>query len=254
MRSGSVTVNGLSPDVYENILKGFLKSRFFESWVAIHRGRIAALMSNSLIRNSQTNDTRLVSPSVQVKTLAWTGLSSLLEPNRVMLLGNDQCWITLLIAMAEILPLGFCLSSADPRTPGFPLTYVNPAFEQLTGYRREEVIGNNCRFLQFNPVTKQYLYDTDTHELNFLRESLQMTLPSMHILTNSRKDSSIFRNCLCLKPIFDQHGECRFFMSLQFEIKNTSQGRRLDKLVTTNRNLVSMLPSHFHDVGAGASH
>ena len=37
---------------------------------------------------------------------------------------------------------------ADATVPDMPLVYVNPAFEQLTGYAAAEVLGRNCRFLQ----------------------------------------------------------------------------------------------------------
>ena len=39
------------------------------------------------------------------------------------------------------------ISVANATLPDMPLTYVNPAFEVMTGYSLEEVVGKNCRFL-----------------------------------------------------------------------------------------------------------
>jgi PAS domain-containing protein len=36
----------------------------------------------------------------------------------------------------------------DPRQPDNPIVFANDAFLHLTGYRRDEVMGRNCRFLQ----------------------------------------------------------------------------------------------------------
>ena len=36
----------------------------------------------------------------------------------------------------------------DARDRGMPLIYVNPAFEQMTGYDARFALGQNCRFLQ----------------------------------------------------------------------------------------------------------
>lgn len=36
----------------------------------------------------------------------------------------------------------------DPNLPDNPIVYVNQGFEKLTGYRRDEVLGRNCRFMQ----------------------------------------------------------------------------------------------------------
>jgi PAS domain-containing protein len=40
------------------------------------------------------------------------------------------------------------ITIADATPDGLPLTYVNAAFEALTGYRAQEILGRNCRFLQ----------------------------------------------------------------------------------------------------------
>lgn len=37
---------------------------------------------------------------------------------------------------------------ADPDLEDMPIVYANKAFERLTGYSQEEIIGFNCRFLQ----------------------------------------------------------------------------------------------------------
>ena len=36
---------------------------------------------------------------------------------------------------------------ANARLPDIPLIAVNEAFERLTGYRSDEILGRNCRFL-----------------------------------------------------------------------------------------------------------
>ena len=36
----------------------------------------------------------------------------------------------------------------DPRRDDNPIVFANKAFQDLTGYERDEIIGQNCRFLQ----------------------------------------------------------------------------------------------------------
>ncbi|AXC11990.1 hypothetical protein ACPOL_2677 [Acidisarcina polymorpha] len=42
------------------------------------------------------------------------------------------------------------ITISDATKADLPLTYVNPAFERMTGYLAQEVSGRNCRFLQGN--------------------------------------------------------------------------------------------------------
>ena len=50
--------------------------------------------------------------------------------------------------------LGIATCLVDATEPDLPLAYVNPAFEELTGYPAAEALGRNCRFLQGEPPTR----------------------------------------------------------------------------------------------------
>jgi diguanylate cyclase (GGDEF)-like protein/PAS domain S-box-containing protein len=87
----------------------------------------------------------------------------------------------------------------DPRQPDNPVVYVNPAFEALTGYALEEVIGRNCRFLQRE--------DSSQAALQALRDCLARGLPYTGIVRNYRKDGSLFCNRLHIFPLHDEAGQ-----------------------------------------------
>jgi PAS domain S-box-containing protein len=99
---------------------------------------------------------------------------------------------------------------ADAGNPDRPIIYCNPAFEKLSGYRREEVIGRNCRFLQ-GP-------DTDRTELNKLRSSLQTGTEIKVVLKNYRKDKTTFWNELTVSPVRDANGKLTHFIGIQNDI------------------------------------
>jgi PAS domain S-box-containing protein len=54
---------------------------------------------------------------------------------------------------------------ADPDMEDAPIVYANKAFERLTGYSQEEIIGHNCRFLQGE--------DRDQPERYQIREAME---------------------------------------------------------------------------------
>src|SRR5690349_15160652 len=96
-------------------------------------------------------------------------------------------------AMAQT-RMAVCLS--DPNMPDDPIVFCNEAFERLTGYSAEEVIGRNCRFLQ-GP-------DTDPHEVARLRDALREEKVAVVELVNYRKDGTRFWNALHLGPIYGE--------------------------------------------------
>jgi len=101
---------------------------------------------------------------------------------------------------------------ADARLPDMPLVYVNPAFERLTGYRAEEVLGKNCRFLQRD----------DTHQdgLDELRLALKSGESCVVTVRNYRKDGSPFWNELSVAPIVERAGQIKHYVGNLSDVTN----------------------------------
>ena len=66
--------------------------------------------------------------------------------------------------------------------PHYLIEYVNPAFERITGYSADEVIGRNCKFVQGD--------DQDQAGLDELRAALREQREGNVVLRNYRKDAS----------------------------------------------------------------
>ena len=94
--------------------------------------------------------------------------------------------------------------------PDNPLIYVNPAFEEISGYTADEVMGRNCRFLQAD--------DRDQPALEELREALTEERECKVVLRNYRKDGTPFWNELYVSPVHDEEGRLTNFVGVQNDI------------------------------------
>ncbi|MEW5822842.1 MAG: PAS domain-containing protein [Pseudomonadota bacterium] len=90
------------------------------------------------------------------------------------------------------------------------LIYVNPAFERLTGYRADEILYQDCRFLQGT--------DRDQAGLSVIREALTQGRPARTTLRNYRKDGSLFWNELSITPIYDAQDKLTYFIGIQKDV------------------------------------
>jgi PAS domain S-box-containing protein len=104
---------------------------------------------------------------------------------------------------------------ADARLPDHPIIYVNPGFEQMTGYSCPEVMGKNCRFLQGK--------DTSPAVINQLRSAIKAGIGCKFVLLNYRKDGSSFWNELSISPIHNEDGELTHFVGIQNDISERQQ-------------------------------
>lgn len=99
---------------------------------------------------------------------------------------------------------------ADARAPHMPLIYVNEAFERITGYTAQDVMGRNCRFLQ-GP-------ETEADKIDCLRKSLDEEREVRTLLRNYRRDGSVFWNQMTINPIRDERGRCTHFIGIQEDV------------------------------------
>lgn len=122
---------------------------------------------------------------------------------------------------------------ADTRLPDNPVTYVNPAFEKITGYRAAEVLGHNCRFLQGET--------TQSEALTELRSALLEGRECNVLLKNYRRDGQVFWNNLYVAPIHDINHSLTHFIGAQNDITDLVQTetalreseRRLDSILSS---------------------
>lgn len=105
----------------------------------------------------------------------------------------------------------------DPHEPDDPIVFVNQAFERMTGYARDEIIGQNCRFLQGK--------DTDPRAVRRIREGLEREEVTVIELLNYRKDGSPFWNTLHVGPIYDEDGRLTHHYGSQWDVTHLVEAR-----------------------------
>ena len=98
----------------------------------------------------------------------------------------------------------------DPHQADNPIIFVNRAFERMTGYTRDELIGTNCRFLQGA--------ETDREVVSELRLAIQEQREFSTEIINYRKDGSSFWNALFVSPVFNRSGELVYFFGSQLDV------------------------------------
>ena len=90
------------------------------------------------------------------------------------------------------------------------ISYVNPAFELISGYRREEVIGQNPRILK-----------SGEHDNSFYQHMWQ-TLSSggnwKGRLINKRKDGTFYTEEANISPLHDAAGKVLHYVATKIDI------------------------------------
>ncbi|WP_242171107.1 MULTISPECIES: PAS domain-containing protein [unclassified Pseudomonas] len=91
-----------------------------------------------------------------------------------------------------------------------PLIYVNPAFERQTGYTLDEILYQDCRFLQAG--------DRDQPALIAIREALTSGGSCREILRNYRKDGTPFWNELSLSAVYNEADKQTYYVGVQKDV------------------------------------
>lgn len=99
-----------------------------------------------------------------------------------------------------------CSASA----PDFAIEYVNPAFEQITGYSASEVVGRRLESLQGNSQDQQNIAE--------IRTALREKREGHALLRNYRKDGTGYWNDLFIAPVQGDDGVISHFVVAQYDI------------------------------------
>jgi diguanylate cyclase (GGDEF)-like protein/PAS domain S-box-containing protein len=103
------------------------------------------------------------------------------------------------------------ITIADVTRPDHPLIYVNSAFERVSGYRAEQVIGTNCRILQGAA--------TDPAAVGRIRAAISQGRECRETILNYRPGSPEgWWNEIYLAPVFDDTGALVQYIGVQNDV------------------------------------
>lgn len=212
----------------------FLESDAYREWID-KQGEAESIALDLAYTTGGDRDSRLDDlfqhKSSRVNAIIQTAMQSV-DQKEVYLMLSSGNWLKNLLTTVEELPLCVSIATARRDRQGFPLVYVNKAFESMTGYDRSDVIDQNCRFLQSER--------TEQEQIDKLTYALKHALPTKVVITNRKKDGTEFLNLLAIKPIFNMLGVYSYVIGVQYDVTNKEASWKEIKQVD---DLLSILPN-----------
>jgi diguanylate cyclase (GGDEF)-like protein/PAS domain S-box-containing protein len=114
------------------------------------------------------------------------------------------------------------------------ILYANPAYEAITGYRLDEVLGRKPeRFLQ-GPLT-------DTQSTRTLRDAIRNVKPAMVEMINYHKSGKPFWVEIRVTPVFNNQGQCTHWVALENDI--TQRKKTEESIIESEQRFRSAIDS-----------
>ncbi|NHZ37374.1 bifunctional diguanylate cyclase/phosphodiesterase [Massilia rubra] len=96
-----------------------------------------------------------------------------------------------------------------------PIEYANPAFERITGYSAEEVIGRDARFMAMPGM--------DEDQRAQLRAAVRERREVSVVFRNRRRNGELFWNDLTITPVSDGRGKVTHFIGVINDVTAVKQ-------------------------------
>jgi len=129
----------------------------------------------------------------------------------------------------------------DVQQTHWPIVYVSPGFERLTGYRAQEMLGSSCRLLQGE--------ETQQIGLQEIRRAVATGESCKVLLRNYRKGGQAFWNEVTLSPIVDVAGNVTHYVGTQVDISHyLDTFNALQQSEIRYRHLYEETPAMLHSV------
>lgn len=98
----------------------------------------------------------------------------------------------------------------DNRLEDHPIIYCNKAFEEMTGYSHDDIMGHNCRFLQ--------ALDRSQPQREEIKEAVRNNAACRVEIRNYKKNGDLFWNELYVSPVKNKEGDTTHFIGVQSDI------------------------------------
>jgi PAS domain S-box-containing protein len=118
------------------------------------------------------------------------------------------------------------------------IEYVNPAFERVSGYTRDELMGKNPRILKsgvHGPAFYAAMWATLMDGQRFVSD-----------LTNRRKDGTLFHEEAILSPIFDENGATSSYVAVKRDVTRERASEAAVKRLARERAQVAETLADLH--------
>lgn len=134
-----------------------------------------------------------------------------------MQFGNFEITSGFIDNLLSSLSDGICILNAND--PEHSIVYVNPAYEAMTGYSKQEAIGQPFLFLN--------VPQSQNTQLDLIQSSLSLGKYCFAVLRNQRKSGELFWNETTLSSIKDHNDKVMYFICVQKDISDTVQQQRI---------------------------
>lgn len=116
----------------------------------------------------------------------------------------------------------------DAKDPENPIIFVNDAFLELTGYAREEVLGQTFKFLLARGNDAEALAHVDAAFAGTASSNLEMCY--------RRKDGSIFWSAILISPVLDESGKIVQHFASFVDLTHHKQEQALSRMLIDELN------------------
>jgi diguanylate cyclase (GGDEF)-like protein/PAS domain S-box-containing protein len=113
----------------------------------------------------------------------------------------------------EASPNAIAIASALP--PEYPIEYVNPAVERLTGYTREEIVGKSMRLMQGEAPDDQAIAE--------LSAAINARQEAHLVFRYFRRDGTMYWADAYIAPVRDESGDIHHYVFIQYDISATKR-------------------------------
>jgi len=124
------------------------------------------------------------------------------------------------------------ITITDIHLPDNPVIYVNPAFELLTGYPADEILGRNARFLQCS--------ESNRETVTKMRKAISQESGCTVEIRNRKKDGTLFWNRFSITPVRDENLQTTHYIGIHRDVtrrRETEEALRKSKEALGHANI-----------------